>query len=178
VAARAALDRPDVITRLVIMDGLPVVEHLERLNEDFVRAWWHWWFMGQTEKPAERVICADPDAWYSTPASEIMGAEAHADLWQALRNPNVVHGMCEDYRAGLRIDRAHEEADRAAGRQVACPMLFLQSARDDIDIHGDPVAIWRAWASGPLSAAVIDSGHHQAEEAPEEVAAALLDFLA
>ena len=178
VAARAALDRPDVITRLVIMDGLPVVEHLERLNEDFVRAWWHWWFMGQTEKPAERVICADPDAWYSTPAPEIMGAEAHADLWQALRNPNVVHGMCEDYRAGLRIDRAHEEADRAAGRQVACPMLFLQSARDDIDIHGDPVAIWRAWASGPLSAAVIDSGHHQAEEAPEEVAAALLDFLA
>jgi haloacetate dehalogenase len=160
------------------MDGLPVVEHLERLNEDFVRAWWHWWSMGQTEKTAERVICADPDAWYSTPAPETMGGEAHADLWEALRNPNVVHGMCEDYRAGLRIDRVHEEADRAAGRKVACPMLFLQAARDDIDIHGDPVAIWRAWVSGPLSAGVIDSGHHQAEDAPEEVAAALLDFLA
>ena len=178
VALRAALDHPDAITRLVIMDGLPVVEHLERLNEEFVRSWWHWWFLGQTDKPAEHVICADPDAWYRTPPPEIMGEEAHADLWHALRDPAVVHGMCEDYRAGLRIDRAHEEADRAAGRLVACPMLFLQAAHDDIDIHGDPVAIWRRWVSGALSAGVIDSGHHQAEEAPEQVAAALLDFLA
>jgi haloacetate dehalogenase len=178
VAERVALDHQDAVERLVIMDALPVVEHLERLNEDFVRNWWHWWFMGQTEKPAERVICADPDGWYKTPAPEIMGPEAHAELWQALRDPAVVHGMCEDYRAGLRIDRQHEEADRAAGRQVVCPMLFLQAARDDIDIHGDPVAIWRPWVSGPLAAGVIDSGHHQAEDAPSEVVAALLDFLA
>jgi haloacetate dehalogenase len=178
VALRAALDHPDTVTRLVIMDALPVVEHLERLNEDFVRSWWHWWFMGQTEKPAERVICAAPEAWYKTPASETMGEQAHAELWQALRDPAVVHGMCEDYRAGLRIDRVDEEADRAAGRKVVCPMLFLQAAHDDIDIHGDPVAIWSAWVSGELSAAVIDSGHHQAEEAPREVAAALLDFFA
>jgi haloacetate dehalogenase len=178
VALRAALDHPDAVTRLVIMDGLPVVEHLERLNEAFVRAWWHWWFMGQTDKPAERVISADPDAWYVTPSPEVMGAEAHADLWAALRDPAVVHGMCEDYRAGLRIDREHEEADRAAGRRVACPMLFLRAAHDDIDIHGDPVAIWRPWVAGSLSAGVIDSGHHQAEEQPGQVAAALLDFLA
>jgi haloacetate dehalogenase len=178
VAMRAALDHPDAVRRLVIMDALPVVEHLERLNEDFVRSWWHWWFMGQTEKPAERVICADPDGWYRTPSPETMGAEAHAELWQALRDPAVVHGMCEDYRAGLGIDRMHEEADRGTGRQVACPMLFLQAAHDDIDIHGDPVAIWRPWVSGSLSPAVIDSGHHQAEDAPGEVSAALSDFLA
>ena len=178
VALRAALDHADAVDRLVIMDGLPIVEHLERLNEDFVRTWWHWWFLAQTEKPAERVICADPDAWYRTPPAEIMGADAHADLWQALRDPAVVHGMCEDYRAGLRIDRAHEEQDRAAGRRVGCPMLFLQAAHDDIDIHGDPVAIWRPWVSGPFSSAVIDSGHHQAEEQPGQVADALLNFLA
>lgn len=177
VAMRAALDHREVISRVVIMDGLPVVEHLERLNERFVRDWWHWWFMGQTDKPAERVICADPDAWYRTPPPEVLGPEAHADLWAALRDPAVVHGMCEDYRAGLRVDRAHEEADRAAGRTIACPMLFLASAQDDIDIHGDPVAIWRPWVSGPLSSAVIDSGHHQAEEAPDAVAAELLAFL-
>jgi haloacetate dehalogenase len=178
VALRAALDHPDVVNRLVIMDGLPIVEHLERLNEDFVRSWWHWWFLAQTDKPAERVICADPDAWYRTPPPEVMGADAHADLWQALRNPAVVHGMCEDYRAGLGIDRAHEEQDRAAGRRVTCPMLFLQAAHDDIDIHGDPVAIWRPWVTGLFSSAVIDSGHHQAEEQPGQVADALLNFLA
>jgi haloacetate dehalogenase len=178
VALRAALDHRDAVDRLVIMDGLPIVEHLERLNEDFVRTWWLWWFLAQTDKPAERVICADPDAWYRTPPPEVMGADAHADLWQALRNPAVVHGMCEDYRAGLRIDRAHEEQDRAAGRRVACPMLFMQAAHDDIDIHGDPVAIWRPWVTGRLSSAVIDSGHHQAEEQPGQVADALLNFLA
>ena len=75
VAFRAAMDHPRVVTRLVVMDGLPVVEHLERLNEAFVRAWWHWWFFGQTEKPAERVINLDPDAWYRTPSPIEMGPE-------------------------------------------------------------------------------------------------------
>jgi pimeloyl-ACP methyl ester carboxylesterase len=81
-------------------------------------------------------------------------------------------------RGGLVALRTAPDHDRAAGRKVACPMLFLQAAHDDIDIHGDPVAIWRPWVAGPLSAAVIDSGHHQAEEAPREVAEALSQFLA
>ncbi|BBH69486.1 hydrolase [Actinoplanes sp. OR16] len=177
VAFRTAMDHPEAVSRLVVMDGLPLVEHLERTDERFARTWWHWWFLGQTEQPAERVICADPDAWYRTPDPAAMGEENHADVWRALRNPAVVHGMCEDYRAGLGIDRAHDEADRAAGRQVRCPMLLLQAARDDIDIHGDPVAIWRPWTAGGLEHRLIGSGHHQAEEAPDEVSAALRDFL-
>jgi len=60
VAFRTAMDHPNAVTRLVVTDGLPVVEHLERLTEAFVRNWWHWWLLGQTEKPAERVI--NPDA--------------------------------------------------------------------------------------------------------------------
>lgn len=61
------MDHPELVTHLVVMDGLPVIEHLERTDAVFARAWWHWWFLGQTEKPAERVINADPDAWYRTP---------------------------------------------------------------------------------------------------------------
>jgi haloacetate dehalogenase len=86
--------------------------------------------------------------------------------------------MCEDYRAGLRIDREHDEQDRAAGRRVQCDTLLLAAAEDDIDIHGDPVENWRPWVAGRLGYKPIDSGHHQAEEAPEQVAAALLEFLA
>jgi haloacetate dehalogenase len=177
VAFRCAIDHPDAVERLVVMDGLPIIEHLERLNEAFVRSWWHWWFLGQTEKPAERVISADPDAWYSTPTPAEMGDGNHADLWRALRDPTVVHGMCEDYRAGLTIDREHEQADRAAGRRVACPTLLLTATDDDIDIHGDPEAIWRPWTADELHRVQIPSGHHQAEQAPREVASALLDFL-
>jgi len=178
VAFRTAMDHPDVVERLVVMDGLPVIEHLERLNEAFVRSWWHWWFLGQTDKPAERVINADPDAWYRTPSAAEMGEANHADVWAALRDPAVVHGMCEDYRAGLTVDRGHEEADRAAGRRVSCPTLLLTATEDDIDIHGDPEAIWRPWVAGELRRALIHSGHHQAEQAPNEVASALLEFLA
>lgn len=81
-----------------------------------------------------------------------LGAELHADVWGALRDPAVVHGMCEDYRAGLRIDREHEEADPAAGRRIACPMLLLVATEDDIDIYGDPEAIWRPWVAGSYAA--------------------------
>ena len=87
-------------------------------------------------------------------------------------------GMCEDYRAGLRIDREHERADRAAGRQVACPTLLLAATEDDIDIHGDPQAIRRPWVAGELRSAPIHSGHHQAEQAPDQLRQALLEFLA
>ncbi|MBJ7358862.1 alpha/beta hydrolase [Nocardioides sp.] len=177
VAYRTALDHPQAVTRLVVMDGLPIVEHLERTDARFAQAWWHWWFLGQTEKPAERVISADPDAWYRTPAPEEMGRANHEDVWVAFHDPGVVHGMCEDYRAGLGVDRRHDEDDRAAGRRIACPTMLLQAGQDDLDIHGDPAAIWAAWLEHPLAHRVVDCGHHQAEEAPEQVASALLDFL-
>ena len=123
------------------------------------------------------MISADPDAWYRTPGPDEMGAENHADVWAAFHDPAVVHGMCEDYRAGLRIDREHDEADRAAGRRISCPTMLLESAHDDLDLHGDPAAIWAPWLEQPLVHRVVESGHHQAEQAPHEVAAALLGFL-
>ena len=83
-----------------------------------------------------------------------------------------------DYRAGLGVDRADEEADRAAGRQVACPTLVAWSVHDDMEeLYGDPLAIWHSWVAGPLQGARIDSGHHMAEEAPEQLAAELAEFL-
>jgi haloacetate dehalogenase len=177
VAFRTAMDHPGLVSHLVVMDGLPIIEHLERTDATFARSWWHWWFLGQTDKPAERLINADPDAWYKTPGPAAMGDANHADVWAALHDPAVVHGMCEDYRAGLGIDSEHDAADRAAGRQVTCPTLLLESAHDDLDIHGDPAAIWKPWLARPLRHRTIDSGHHQAEEAPDSVAEALLDFL-
>jgi haloacetate dehalogenase len=177
VAYRTALDHPDAVTRLVVMDCLPLVEHLERTDARFARAWWHWWFLGQTDKPAERVINADPDAWYRTPSPDEMGVDNHDDVWAAFHDPDVVHGMCEDYRAGLGVDRRHDEEDRAAGRRISCPMLLLESAYDDLDIHGDPVEIWSSWVEAPLTHRIVQSGHHQAEEAPEQVAGAIGEFL-
>ncbi len=80
-------------------------------------------------------------------------------------------------RAGLGIDREHDDADRAAGRRVRCPTLVAWSLHDDLEeLWGDPLAIWRDWADD-VRGATIDSGHHMAEEAPDQLAAVLLDFL-
>ena len=159
-----------------MLDAVPIAEALDRCDARFAASWWHWFFLGQTDKPAERVISADPDAWY-TAGPEHMGEEAFADFRRAIHDPATVHAMCEDYRAGLGIDRAHDEADRAAGRRVACPTLLAWSIHDDLEeLYGDPLAIWRAWADD-LRGARIDSGHHMAEEAPAELAAVLRAFL-
>ena len=176
VAFRMAMEHPDAVERLVVMDGVPIAEALERCDARFAAAWWHWWFLGQTDKPAERVISADPDGWY-TATAEQMGEEAYADWRRAIHDPATVHAMCEDYRAGLGIDRQHDEADRAAGRRVRCPTLFLWSLRDDMEeLYGDPLAIWRGWADD-VRGHGIDSGHHLAEDAPEALAEALVAFL-
>ncbi|TYC16152.1 alpha/beta hydrolase [Actinomadura syzygii] len=176
VAFRTAMDHPEVVTALIPMDGLPVVEHLERCDARFAAEWWHWWFFGQTDKPAERIISADPDAWY-TATDEHMAPEAWDDFREAIHDPATVHAMLEEYRAGLGIDRRHDEDDRHAGRRVRCPTLVLWSSKDDLeDLYGDPVRIWENWADD-VRGHSIDSGHHMAEEAPEPVADAIRTFL-
>jgi haloacetate dehalogenase len=175
VALRLALDHPDVVRAAALADCLPVSEHLARADATFATRWWHWFFFAQPEIP-ERVITADPDAWYhGDPA--VMGEENHAEWRAAMRDPDVVRGMLEDYRAGLTVDRRDEEADRAAGRRVQPPLLVLWSTRDDLEeLYGDPLEIWRDWADD-VRGHPVDSGHHVAEEAPAELAAALVAFL-
>ena len=161
---------------LVVLDAVPIGEALARCDARFSSAWWHWFFYGQTEKPAERIIGADPDRWYgATP--EHMGEEAFADYRRAIHDPDSVQAMMEDYRAGLGIDREHDEEDRRAGRRVECPTLVHWATEDGIeDLYGDPVAVWRGWANR-VDGRPIASGHHIAEEAPEALAAELLAFL-
>lgn len=176
VAFRLALDHPDVVTRVALLDGIPIVEHLERCDARFAAAYWHWFFFAQPGKP-ERAISADPLAWYAFDEAG-MGVENAAECRAAVQDPGVVRGMLEDYRAGLTVDADDERAARAAGLRVRQPLLVLWSLRDDLeDLHGDPRVIWRGWADD-VSGHGIDSGHHVAEEASEALAAALAAFLA
>jgi hypothetical protein len=125
----------------------------------FAASWWHWFFFGQLEKPAERIISADPDAWY-TATPEHMGQEAYADYQHAIHDPETVHAMLEDYRAGLGIDRQHDDDDRRAERRVRCPLLVLWAAGDDLPgLYGDVLDIWA------LSLWALVSGHWSAWQA-------------
>jgi haloacetate dehalogenase len=176
VALRTALDHPDAVDRLVVMDAVPIGEALARADAHFAASWWHWFFFGQTEKPAERVLNADPKAWY-TATAEHMGEEAYEDYRRAIYDPDVVHAMMEDYRAGLGLDRQHDDEDQAAGRKIGCPTLVLWASQDDMEeLYEDPLEVWKGWADD-LRGARIESGHHMAEEAPEALAVELLAFL-
>ena len=177
VAFRLAMDHPEVITRLALLDCVPIGEALARADVRFASQWWHWFFYAQPDKP-ELAISSDPDRWYRADAQRraLMGAGNYADWHRAIHDPVVVSGMLEDYRAGLGPDRAHDEADRAAGRRLACPTLLLWSARDDLEqLYGDVLAVWRSWAAD-VRGGPIDSGHHMAEEAPQELAIRLAAF--
>jgi haloacetate dehalogenase len=179
VAYRAAMDHPERVAALAVLDGLPHVEQVERVDARFATQWWHWFFFAGSPH-AERVITADPDAWYGLDdrARDAMGAENFAYVAAALRDPLTVRAMLEDYRAGLGIDVEHDRADRAAGRRIPCPTLVAWSVHDDMeDLYGDLLPLWEPWVSGPLTSARIDSGHHMAEENPEQLAEVLGDFL-
>ena len=168
-AFRMALDHPKRVSRLVILDAVPILEALERCDAKFATLWWHWFFFGQAEKP-EQAILADPDKWYGAEAAKaFMEPEAFDDFYAAIHDPATVHTMIEDYRAGLGIDRVHDEADRAAGRQISCPTLIGWSLKDDLEtLYGDVLAVWKPWAKDSQGFS-INCGHHMAEEAPEEL---------
>ncbi len=174
-ALRTALDHPAHVSHLVILDAVPIGEALRRADARFAQAWWHWFFFGQPDKP-EQAILADPDAWYRN-TREAMGVDNFGDYRRAIHDPATVHAMLEDYRAGLGPDRAADEADMAAGRTVACPLLLLWASRDDLAaLYGDPLEVWRPWAPD-LRGHEVESGHHMAEEIPDELATAIATFV-
>jgi haloacetate dehalogenase len=174
VAMRLALDHPQAVTHLAVLDGVPIGEALARADARFAQLWWHWFFLGQTAKPAEPIINADPEAWYRL---EKVDPVVREDLRAAVLDPATVHAMVGDYRAGLTADRAADDADKARGRSIGCPTLFCWSTRDDMqELYGDPLSIWRDWAAD-VTGVPIESGHHMAEENPEALTAALRDLL-
>ncbi|MBB3146110.1 haloacetate dehalogenase [Phyllobacterium trifolii] len=173
-AFRAAMDYPDTVKSLSILDGVPILEALERCNEKFATAWWHWFFFAQQDKP-ERAILADPLAWYGG-SPEKMGTGNFQDFCAAIHDPQTVHGMVEDYRAGLKIDRMHDEEDRNAGRKITCPTQVLWSQHDDLEfLYGDVLDVWRLWTTD-LCGHGLPCGHHMAEEIPQLLASELATF--
>jgi haloacetate dehalogenase len=176
-AYRMALDHPHRVTRLAVLDIIPTAEAFRRMDRAFGLGYWHWFFLAQPADLPERLIGTDPDYYYSGrhPPRPYQTAEALADYRRAWHDPATVHAMCEDYRAGATLDVEHDEADRGR-RRISCPTLLLWAGRGELGKWYDVLAVWREWAEhvqgGPL-----DCGHYMAEEAPEEVYAALWPFL-
>ena len=186
VAYRLALDHPDRVDRLVVLDVLPTETAWGRADARFALAYWPWSLLAQPEPLPEHLLGAAPEAivddalgqWGSPPAA--FPQEVRAAYVQALREPARVHAICEEYRAAATLDREHDRADLAAGRRIACPVLALWSAGGPLDTWyveaGGPVALWRAWGDDVQGHAVA-AGHFFPEEAPAQTAEAMRRFL-
>ena len=185
VAFRLAMDHPNRIERLAVLDVLPGSAMWERADARFALAFWPWSLLAQPEPLPERLLAGDPGAvvddaltQWDTPRSAFSGAvrDAYVD---ALRDPAHVHAICEEYRAAASIDREHDEADRKLGRKITCPLLALWSAKGGLEHwYGDaggPLALWREWADDVAGGAV-EGGHFFAEEKPQEIARTLAHF--
>jgi haloacetate dehalogenase len=175
-AYRMALDAPERVTRMAVLDIIPTGEAFRRADMRFGLGYWHWFFLAQPFDLPERIIGANPDNYYFR-RRDLFDPAALEDYLRCVRDPATVHAMCEDYRAGATFDFELDEADRVAGRKISCPLLALWAARGPLHSWYDVLAIWRGWA-GDVRGRGLDCGHYLAEEAPGETGAALRAFFA
>ena len=176
VGYRLALDHPERVERLAVLDIIPTAEVFRRMDRSLGLAYWHWFFLAQPYPMPEELLGANPDAYYFRGTRDRFHPEALADYLRCVHDPETIHGLCEDYRAGATTDVAIDEADQAQGRRVTCPTLVLWGGKGPIARRVDVLAVWRTWAED-VKGRALDCGHYLAEEAPDETAAELSAFI-
>jgi haloacetate dehalogenase len=180
VAYRMALDRPDVVERLGVLNIVTTIDQFERMAEGAAVEYWPWFFLAQPPPFAERVIGGSAEfvlrdileSWTAKPG--VISEEA-AEVYLRAFNSATIPGMCSDYRASFHIDRQADAEDRAAGRKIKSPVLVHWGAAEDA-MSEDLLSVWRGWADD-VSGGPVPSGHFIPEEAPEELTSSLRAFL-
>src|SRR3954451_157272 len=180
VGYRMALDHPDVVERLAVLNIVPTVDQFERMAADAALEYWPWFFMAQPPPFAERVVAASAeyvvrdilDSWVAAPGA--IPAEAVERYVQAF-TPEAIAGMCAEFRASFHIDRVMDAEDRERGAKIRCPVLVHWGAEEGAMSDG-PLPVWRRWAD-TVEGRPLASGHFLPEEAADEVAASLEAFL-
>jgi len=182
VAYRLAMDHPESIDRLVLLDIAPTLAMYEQTSEAFARAYWHWFFLIQPAPLPERLIEADPAAYIR----DVMGRRsaglapfdprALTEYERCMALPGAAHGVCEDYRAAAGIDLAHDRADREACRLLEQPLLALWGDQGVVHRCFRPLTEWRRIAR-EVSGEALPCGHYIPEEAPESLLEHAVPFL-
>ncbi|WP_077035013.1 alpha/beta fold hydrolase [Pelomonas sp. KK5] len=182
VAHRLAMDHPQRVGRLVLLDIAPTLAMYEQTSRAFATAYWHWFLLIQPAPLPERLIEADPAAY----VREVIGrrsaglapfsAPALAEYERCMALPGAAHGICEDYRAAAGIDLEHDRADLDAGRLLHTPTLVLWGAQGVVNTCFKPLEEWRRIATD-VSGEALPCGHYIAEEAPALLLERIQPFL-
>lgn len=183
VAHRLALDHPDAVRKLCVIDIAPTLAMYEATDEAFARAYYHWFFLVQPAPLPETLIGARPEYFlhhtlggWGSQGLAAFEPEALADYEAGFCTPEGIHGSCEDYRAAASIDLAHDRAAREAGERVRCDMLVLWGERGVVHRLFRPVALWQQACAGTVTGDTVDAGHFIPEERPQWTARRLREF--
>lgn len=184
VAYRMALDDPERVERMVLLDILPTFDYWERMDRQFALRIYHWTFLAQPYPLPEHLIQSCSDEYFShtlrrwaKPGTDPFDPRAMEHYLTALRDPRRIHAACEDYRAGAYADFEHDRTDFEAGRKVTVPMQVLWGSSGVSANAGTPLDTWRTRAT-EVSGGPVDAGHFLCEENPAATMAAMLPFLA
>lgn len=181
VAHRMALDHPDRIGRMALLDIVPTRTVFATVNQAVATGYYHWFFLIQPDGLPEAMIGSDPAFYlkeklkrWCGPDKGAITAEAFAEYLRCFADPASIHATCEDYRAAASIDLVHDEADLA--HKISCPLLVLWGEAGLVGRNYDVLAVWRERAMD-VRGRSFACGHYLAEERPEETLAELLTFL-
>jgi haloacetate dehalogenase len=180
VAYRMALDHPDRVRRLTVLNIVPTLDQFERMAQDVSLDYYPWYFLAQPPPLPERLVGARADyfvrytieSWAVDAAA--VDAEALARYVRAF-TPEAISAWCSDYRAAFHFDRRIDAEDRSAARKIRCPLLVHWGAEESAMSDG-PLGVWRSWAD-EVDGGPIRCGHFIPEEAAGELTASLTRFL-
>jgi haloacetate dehalogenase len=181
VAYRLALNHPERVSALTVLDVVPILDVAEGLTYEAARQMGHWFWLTQPSTVPERLIGCEPDLYVRDiieqwGGSQAIEREAVDEYARCMRNPHVRRTMGAEYRAD-QLDLADDRADRLSGRRIACPLLAVWAQGGLVEVCGDPEAIWGRWAA-EVEGHALPGGHFLMEESPQELAALVVPFLA
>jgi haloacetate dehalogenase len=180
VACRLALDHPQAVTRLALLDIVPTRTVYTQVSKNLATWYFHWFFLIQPEPLPEMLLGGHAEPFLRNFAFRGLIPHAieepvFAEYLRCFANPQTLHAMCEDYRAGASIDLQHDEVDLST--QLTCPTLVLWGVHGAMHRLFDVLDTWRPRAPGARGKA-LPAGHWLPEECPQELTEALLEFLA
>lgn len=184
VLHRMCLDHPEMVQSAAFIDMLPQHHLLNNITRQWIKFSWHWSFMIQPYPTPETMMNADPEFFIRRKLSKtdqgtsFFDPAALAEYIRCIKNPEVVHAMCEDYRATFGVDLDMDTVDFDAGRKVEVPTMLLWGAKGGVGRNHDARAVWSRYATDIRAAETVPSGHYLQEECPDETYAALRGFFA
>ncbi|MDC0500917.1 alpha/beta hydrolase [Burkholderiales bacterium] len=179
VAHRLALDFPEKVEKLIVLDIVPTHTIFSRTGRELAAAYWHWFYFQAPDLPEIMIRnSAEPFlqtmfrslSWRPDAIDDLLFAE----YLRAFTLPGTIRCGLEDYRAAATID--YEDDERDLGTKLSCPVYTIWGQFGKMESLFDVVDTWKEKADNVMGKP-LPCGHFIPEEAPDELLSEIVPFL-